>query len=405
MKKLPKKSALCSLLPLLLLLIPDPAHANVLCGIDVLERDNFASLTGAHVALITNHTGRDLHGRSTADLFHQAPALTLVCVMTPEHGFRGTVEHGVSVQSTIDEKTGIPVYSLYGATTRPTIEMLQGADTIVFDIQDIGTRFYTYIATMGQALEVAADQKLRFIVLDRPNPIRGDITEGDILDPDVKRLTGYFPIPIRHGLTTGELAHWMNETQGLKANLTVIKMEGWKRSMWFDDTNLRFRPTSPNMRSLTSALLYCGMGCFEATNVSVGRGTKAPFQLFGAPWMNGKSLAAHLSQAKIPGLTFRAVRFIPKKDLYKNERCEGIRISIKDQNAARPFQLFLQAFLFIYQNCPAFKPNWEEVRVVTGSNLLKEACEKKEFNADALLKAYEKKREEFQNQVSALYLY
>ena len=282
--------------------------------------------------------------------------------------------------------------------------MLQDVDTIVFDIQDSGTRFYTYIATMGQALEIAAERKLRFIVLDRPNPIRGDILEGDVLDPEVKRLTGYFPIPTRHGFTVGELAEWMNKTQNLQAPLTVVKMEGWKRSLWFNQTGLAWIRPSPNLPTPTSALLYSGVGCFEATNVSVGRGTKTPFELFGAPWMDGKALAKALRDKKIPGLSVTPVQFTPKTDLYQNERCEGVRIRVTNRDQARPFLLFVHSFLTLSKDNPAFKPNWEEVRVVTGSNRVKDAVDGK-WPLEELLRVLGQRLDEFRNQVKSFYLY
>ncbi len=385
-------------------LIQIQASAAVLCGIDVLERDRFALLSGAHVALITNQTGVDRKGVSTVDLLSKAPGVALLCILTPEHGFRGVAKHGEVVQNSIDEKTGVPIYSLYGKTTRPTVDMLQDVDTIVFDIQDSGTRFYTYIATMGQALEIAAERKLRFIVLDRPNPIRGDILEGDVLDPEVKRLTGYFPIPTRHGFTVGELAEWMNKTQNLQAPLTVVKMEGWKRSLWFNQTGLAWIRPSPNLPTPTSALLYSGVGCFEATNVSVGRGTKTPFELFGAPWMDGKALAKALRDKKIPGLSVTPVQFTPKTDLYQNERCEGVRIRVTNRDQARPFLLFVHSFLTLSKDNPAFKPNWEEVRVVTGSNRVKDAVDGK-WPLEELLRVLGQRLDEFRNQVKSFYLY
>jgi len=378
-------------------------NARVLLGIDVLERDHFKALSGAKVALITNQTGVNRRGVSTVDLLHSAPNVTLVCLLTPEHGFRGTAEHGQSIDNSIDQKTGVPVYSLYGKTNRPDADMLQGVDTLVFDIQDIGTRFYTYITTMGMALETAADRNLRFVVLDRPNPIRGDIMEGDILDPDIKRMTGYFSIPVRHGLTVGELAAWMNKTQGWDADLTVIHMDGWQRSNWLNQTGLRFRPTSPNMRTLEAALLYPGIGCFEATNVSVGRGTKTPFLLFGAPWMDGPALAKHLNQKKLSGVRFSPATFRPAKDLYANQPCSGIEIRITDKNLIRPFDIFVHAFFALRDN-PAFKPDWEEIRVVTGSNLLKDAAEKNQTPED-YLKTVQTHIDTFQTSIREFLLY
>ena len=354
---------------------PSLAQARVETGLDVLADSNFKTLKGRKVALITNHTGRDVVGDSTVDLLRKSKNVTLVAILSPEHGFRGDAEHGVSVGNSTDPVSGLPVYGLYGETYRPTDEMLAGADTIVFDIQDIGTRFYTYITTMGMALEEAAKRKIRFVVLDRPNPVRGDITEGDVLDPDVKRMTGYFEIPVRHALTVGEIAKWMNKTRKLGAELEIVKMKNWKRDQWYSETGLPFVPPSPNIPSETSALLYTGIGCFEATGLSVGRGTATPFELFGAPWVDGRALAAHLRQQGFKGVVFEPTEFTPTKDVFKGQKCRGVRLIVTDRNEIRPFEIFVTAFLFLHAaNADALKPVWEEVRVVTGSNRLKEAA-------------------------------
>jgi uncharacterized protein YbbC (DUF1343 family) len=338
-------------------------------GIDVLQKQHFEPIAGAHVALITNHTGLDADNDRTVDILWRSKKIKLVCILTPEHGFGGSIPHGENIIDAVEPKTKLPIYSLYGKTSRPTDDMLKGVDTIVFDIQDVGTRFYTYITTMGQAMEVAAKKKLRFVVLDRPNPIRGDIVEGDILDSDIKLMTGYFSIPVRHGLTVGEIANWYNHDQELNLNLTVVKMKNWQRSLWFDQLHLVFTPPSPNIPSLLSALLYSGIGCFEATNISVGRGTKTPFEVFGAPWISEESLCAHLRQQNFPGVLFESIRFTPTDDIYKNESCGGVRILVTDRKKVRPYDIFLSAFMFLSETYPnQFKPEWDEIRIVTGSD-------------------------------------
>jgi uncharacterized protein YbbC (DUF1343 family) len=347
----------------------------------------------------------DGDGTSTVDILHGSARCTLVKILTPEHGFRGTAEHGEEVADSIDVKTGLPVISLYGPTRRPTDQMLRDVDTIVFDIQDVGTRFYTYITTMGMALEEAAKRHIRFVVLDRPNPIRGDILEGDILDPDIKRMTGYFTIPIRHGFTVGELAAWINDAHELKADLHIVQLKKWKRHLWFDQTGLRFTPPSPNIPTLVSALLYSGIGCFEATNVAVGRGTETPFQIFGAPWINGKALAAYLREKNIPGVLFEPVQFSPSDDIYKGEECNGVKIIVTDRNRVRPFRIFVYSFLYLIQTYPNdFKPIWEEIRVVTGSDALRQTAEGY-LSPEDLFKQYNEIIESFQNDASAFYLY
>jgi len=388
-----------------LALLSSAARTDVLTGIDVLEKENFASLQGAQVALITNHTGVNRVGVSIVDLLAKEKKVTLKCILSPEHGFRGDRVHGETVSDSIDQKTGVPIYSLYGEATRPTEAMLKDVDTLVYDIQDIGTRFYTYITTMGLALEVAKKHNMRFVVLDRPNPIRADILEGDILDEDVKRLTGYYPIPVRYGLTIGELANWFNQKMNINAQLTIVQMKNWKRSLWFNQTGLTFIPPSPNIPTLISALLYPGIGCFEATNISVGRGTDKPFQVFGAPWINHKALVAFLKDQNFQGVIFKPVKFTPRNDIYKDELCYGVQMIVTDRNALRPFSIFLAAFSFLWQEHPTdFQPHWEEVRVVTGSHRLQKALENK-ISLDSLLAEYAKTIDVFKNQISPYYFY
>lgn len=384
---------------------PATAAARTSVGIDVLRERDFQALEGANVGLITNHTGVSEDGVSTVDLMLQSDRFRLVCIFSPEHGFAGKLEHGQNVADSVDEKSRVRIYSLYGAANRPTEEMLKGVDTLVFDIQDVGTRFYTYITTMGMALEEASKRKLRFVVLDRPNPIRGDVMDGDVLDPDVKRMTGYFQIPVRHGLTVGEIAHWMNKARGLNANLTVVPMRNWKRKLWFDQTGLKFLAPSPNIPGLTAAFLYSGIGCFEATNLSVGRGTPTPFEVFGAPWIDGKALCAALRARNMPGVLFEPVTFIPSKDIYKGEECGGVRVIVTNRNRARPFLVFIHAFLFLRQAYPGdFEPDWEEVRVVTGSNALRDAVEGR-LPLGSLLARYEEAIRNFRRAIAPFLLY
>ncbi len=312
-----------------------PLHP-VMTGIDVLQRDGFKQLEGRRIALITNHTGRDSEGRSTIDAMAAAKNLKLVALLSPEHGLRGLED--TSVGDTRDEKTGLPVYSLYDKDRRrPTDEMLAGVDTLVFDIQDIGARFYTYITTCGYAMEEAARRKLKFIVLDRPNPINGYDIEGPVADSDLaSTFTAYHPIPVRYGMTIGELALMFNSERRINADLTVIKMEGWRRADFYDGTGLHWINPSPNMRSLTEALLYPGIGLLETTNVSVGRGTDTPFEVIGAPWMDGKKLAEALNRAAIAGARFVPVRFTPRSSKFAGEECSGVNIIITDRGSFRP---------------------------------------------------------------------
>ena len=306
----------------------------VLTGIDVLERDNFKQLAGMRIGLVTNHTGRNREGRQTIDVLNKAPGVKVVALFAPEHGIRGLADEKISDSK--DEATGLPIYSLYGETRRPKPEQLKDLDALVYDIQDVGARFYTYISTLGHVLEEAAKVKLPVFVLDRPNPIGGVEVEGPVADKDKLSFISYHTIPTRHGLTIGELAQLFNRQRNIGADLRVIKMDGWRRAMWFDETNLTWINPSPNMRSLTEATLYPGVGLLETTNVSVGRGTDTPFEIVGAPWIQGDKLADFLNQRGIPGVRFVPVRFTPNASVFKNEACGGVNIIITDRVAFRP---------------------------------------------------------------------
>ena len=310
------------------------SSTKVLTGIDVLERDNFKQLAGMRVGLVTNHTGRDREGRQTIDVLAKAPGVKLVALFSPEHGIRGLADEKVSDSK--DEATGLPIYSLYGETRRPKPEQLKGLDAVVFDIQDIGVRFYTYISTLGYLLEECAKAKIPVIVLDRPNPIGGLDVDGPIADSDKLSFTSYHTIPTRHGLTIGELAQLFNRQRNIGADVRVIRMEGWRRWMWFDETNLTWINPSPNMRSLTEATLYPGVGLLETTNVSVGRGTDTPFEIVGAPWIQGDKLAEYLNQRGLPGVRFVPLRFTPRASVFKDMECGGVNIVVTDRAEFRP---------------------------------------------------------------------
>jgi len=301
----------------------------VLTGIDVLEAENFARLSGLRVGLITNHTGRNRAGKSTIDLLREAPGVQLEKLFSPEHGLFGDLDRKVA--SFKDPQTGLIVHSLYGETRRPTPEMLSGLDVLVFDIQDIGARFYTYISTMGYAMEEAAKAGVRFVVLDRPNPITGAQVEGPILESHRLSFTGYFALPVRHGMTIGELALLFNSENKIGANLEVIRLEGWERSLWLDDTDLGWVNPSPNIRNLREANLYTAVGLLESTNLSVGRGTDTPFEILGAPWINARHLEKAFRNSKLPGVRFTPAHFTPTADRYEGKRCHGVRLEVTDR--------------------------------------------------------------------------
>ncbi len=312
----------------------DVIESPTLLGIDVLVRDNFAALKGRRVGLITNHTGLDSAGERTVDLIRNAPDVELVAIFSPEHGLHGKLDES-NIADTRDEATDLPVYSLYNESRKPDAKQLEGIDTLVFDIQDIGCRFYTYISTMGLALEVAAEQKLKFVVLDRPNPLGGAITEGSVLDPGIKNFVGHHAISVRHGLTVGELAKLFAAEINLDVDLQIVKVENWQREEYWDQTGLVWTNPSPNMRSLAQAVLYPGIGLLETTNVSVGRGTDTPFEVIGAPWIIGPKLAAHLNEQKLPGVVFVPIRFTPRESKFAQEPFQGVNIIVVNREVFR----------------------------------------------------------------------
>lgn len=336
-----------------------PLHP-VLTGIDVLERDGFKQLEGRRVGLITNHTGRNRAGRSTIDVLAAAKNLKLVALFSPEHGLRGIED--TNVKDERDEKTGLPIHSLYDKDNRrPSAEMLKEIDTLVFDIQDIGARFYTYITTCGYAMEEAARNKIKFVVLDRPNPINGYEIEGPVADPELTgqpqfSFTSYHQIPVRYGMTIGELALLFNRERKINADLTVIKMEGWRRADFFDGTSLVWVNPSPNMRSLTEALLYPGIGLLETTNLSVGRGTDTPFEVVGAPWVDARKLSDTLNRAGLAGVRFVPVKFTPKSSKFANEECSGVNIVVTDRGSFRPVSVGLE---IAYQINQLYSGTWK----------------------------------------------
>jgi uncharacterized protein YbbC (DUF1343 family)/CubicO group peptidase (beta-lactamase class C family) len=328
----------------------DSLNAEVLNGIDVLERDGFKELQNLHVGLVTNHTGRNRAGRQTIDILRDAEGVKLVALFSPEHGIRGQADEKVSDSK--DERTGLPIYSLYGERRRPTPGQLKNLDAIVFDIQDVGARFYTYISTLGAVLEEAAKARIPVFVLDRPNPINGVDVEGAIADADKLSFIAYHRLPIRHGMTVGELARLFNDERKLNCDLRVIKMEHWQRAMWFDGTQQTWVNPSPNMRSLTEATLYPGIGLLETTNISVGRGTDTPFEIIGAPFIDGVQLAKELNEKNLAGVRFVPVRFTPKVSTFKNQECGGVNIIITNRAAFQPVRVGIEIALALRRLYP-----------------------------------------------------
>ena len=310
-------------------------------GLTVLLEDKLDIIEGRSVGLITNSTGINEDLESNISLFCRHSDVHLKAIFAPEHGLWSAAQDGVSVLSFQHEEASIPVYSLYGDTRKPTREMLEGIDVLIFDIQDVGARFYTFISTMAMAMEACAENGLSFIVLDRPNPIGGLTLEGSILETEFRSFVGYFPIPIRYGMTVGELARFFNDQSQLGALLNVVSMAGWRRDMWFDDTGLQWVMPSPNMPTLTTATVYPGTCLFEGTNVSEGRGTTRPFELIGAPWIDAARLADELSSLSLPGVKFRPVCFTPTFAKYEGQQCGGVQVHVVDREEFAPVRIAL----------------------------------------------------------------
>jgi uncharacterized protein YbbC (DUF1343 family) len=317
------------------------ATSRVLVGIDVLKRERFQRIEGRRVGLITNQTGINGQGRMTLSILHAAGEVNLVALFSPEHGLEGTLDQRI-IEDARDPATGLTIFSLYGATRKPTAESLRGVDVLVFDIQDIGTRFYTYISTMGLAMQAAAENGIRFVVLDRPNPINGIHVSGPMLDLGSESFVGFHRLPVRHGMTVGELATMFEQDLQLGLDLEIVRVEGWNRAEYFDSTGMLWVNPSPNMRCLAQALLYPGIGLLETTNLSVGRGTDTPFELIGAPWLDGQRFAARLRALELPGVRFVPVRFTPDASKFAGEECGGVNIIITNWDTFRPLPIGLE---------------------------------------------------------------
>jgi uncharacterized protein YbbC (DUF1343 family) len=325
-------------------------------GLDRLVAEEFASLAGRSIGLLTNQTGVDRKGRRGADLLAAAPSLRLRSLFAPEHGLAG--DRNDVVPDGRDSATGLPVRSLYGIARRPTREMLAGLDTVVIDLQDVGVRYYTYLATLVAVLEEAAREDIAVVVLDRPNPLTGRVVEGPLGDPDLRSFTAPHPLPVRTGLTLGEFARMVVGERGLPVRLTVVPLEGWDRGRWFDETGLPWVNPSPNIRSPEQALLYAGIGLLESTNLSVGRGTARPFTVVGAPWIaDPAELAGRLNARRIPGVRFEPAAFVPTSSAYAGQAVRGLRLIVVDREAIRLVTVALAMAQELVERYPAeFRP-------------------------------------------------
>ncbi|HEX6574438.1 MAG TPA: DUF1343 domain-containing protein [Gemmatimonadaceae bacterium] len=380
---------------------------DVTLGITVLLRDSAHLVRGKRVGLITNHTGRDERGRSSIDLLYKAPDVRLTALFAPEHGLRGSARGGAIISSSVDRETGVPIHSLYGATRVPTARMLENVDVLVYDIQDVGARMYTYVWTMTLAAEAAKKAGKKFIVVDRPDPIRADIVEGGLIEKRYRSFTGLHNVPLRYGLTPGELARYLSANGDIDADITVIPMRGYRRSMWWDETELEWSAPSPNIRDTEAALLYPGISFFEATNVSEGRGTNEPFRLVGARWLTDAAAITRVMNAKkLAGVRFESVtRRINRGEKFGGLTIPMIRIVVTDRDRVRSSEIGAWLLREIYTRHPKeFK--WQAgagIEELSGSRDLRRAVQEGEI--DALLARWRDASDKFAREVRSSLLY
>ena len=345
-----------------------PIQGKVKLGIDVLAENNFSIIKNKKVGLIINHTSINSNWRSTIEIIAESNVCELVAIFTPEHGFDGKLDEYINYEDNLIYN--VPVYSLYGETLRPEKKMIRNIDYLIFDILDIGTRFYTYIGTMKYCMEVANENNIGFFVLDRPNPINGIDISGPMLKKiNVFGLAGVHNLPIRHGMTPGELALLFKADEKMQLNLNIIKMEGWKREMWLDETELPWLNPSPNIRNMNQASLYPGLGLFERLNVANKRGLPSPFEMIGAPWINAYDFVNSLNKYNLPGVNFTPIKFFPEEHKYSNELCEGIYITITDREKLEPVKLGFIIIITLYKMYPQ-EFDIDKLRHITRSKAL-----------------------------------
>jgi uncharacterized protein YbbC (DUF1343 family) len=373
-------------------------------GLTVLLEDRLELIEGKSVGLITNSTGVNESLQDNIFLLVDSQKVKLKAIFSPEHGLWGSVQDAISIPFAQYDQIRIPIYSLYGKNTKPTIEMLDGIDALIFDIQDVGVRFYTYISTMTMAMQTCAENDIEFIVLDRPNPINGNILEGNVLDPDFSSFVGYLPILLRHGMTVGELARFFNEHFHIGARLSVVEMKGWKRDMWFDDTGLQWVMPSPNMPTPDTATVYPGTCLFEGTNLSEGRGTTRPFEIIGAPWIDAHSLADSLNKLYLNGVKFRPVYFIPTFSKHKDQRCGGVQVHVVDRDKYTPVKTALnmiETIMRLYTNEFQFIKHFD---LLMGTDKIRNDLSKR-LSVDDIVQSWKDEISDFANVRSKYILY
>ncbi|HLL15364.1 MAG TPA: DUF1343 domain-containing protein [Pyrinomonadaceae bacterium] len=375
-------------------------------GIETFLADVPQALRGKRVGLITNHTGIDRSATSDIDLIARHRDLRLVALLAPEHGIRGTAEAGEKIVDETDHRTGVPVYSLYLSEDRgPTQEMLKDVDVLVYDLQEVGGRTWTYVSTMALSMQAAARKGIPFVVLDRPNPIGGEIVEGALLDPRFKSFVGMYPIPARHGMTVGELATLFNRKYGIGANLIVARVANWRRSQWFDQTGLPWVNPSPNLRSLAALTSYPGSVYFEGTNLTEGRGTNRPFEQIGAPWLDAREVARVMNERRLPGVRFEAIMMSvsPTTAKYKGQAIPAIRFAITDRRAYRPVRTSLLLIDEIRRRHPRDFSWTATIDRLTGSDKVRLAIESGRLQP--LLEEWEREAAEFRESRKPYLLY
>jgi uncharacterized protein YbbC (DUF1343 family) len=380
---------------------------NVAPGIEVLLSDSLGLLRGKRVGLITNQSGRDRRGTSTIDLLYHAPGVRLTALFGPEHGLRGVAQAGEAVSSTTDSATGVPIYSIYGQTNVPTPEMLRDVDVLVYDIQDVGARVYTSEWTMALSADAAGKLGKKFIVLDRPDPIRGDLVDGNILDPRFRSFVGQYPVALRYGLTAGELLRYLVGTGQVHADIAVVPMRGWQRSMWWEETGIPWVNPSPNLRSVDATLLYPGTVFFEGTSATEGRGTDKPFQLIGAEWLtDAGAIAREMNALKLPGVRFDSTsRTIEQSGGFKfaGKTIPMIDITVTDRNSVRPVDVGVRLLRAIYTR---HRVEWQwrpSIERLAGTDELRAAVE--QGTIDTLLAKWAREANEFQSRSRKYWLY
>ncbi len=388
------------------------ARERVKTGDEVLVDKYLNMIKGKTVGIITNQSGRLQNGKSIIDVLAKEPGIKVVALFSPEHGIRGKASAGEGVSGSIDRKTGLPIYSLYGKTKKPTARMLKGIDVLLYDIQDVGTRFYTYISTLDYCLQAAAAQHIEFIVLDRPDMLRSNLVEGPVLVDSLRSFIGIQPIPSVYGMTPGEFATMINDAGmlegGVKADLKVIKMEHYRRSMWYDQTGLKWITPSPNLPDMNAVEVYPGNVLIEATNVSEGRGTKHPFEVIGAPYINSRELVSLLNEQHIAGVAFKADTFTPRpypwaiKPKYQGEVCHGIKITVTERNVLKPVEMgitIVWAIRKLYPDKFKFIPSYFDLLAGTTTvrTMLEEGKTPSEISASWKegLERFEKLREKY----------